>query len=170
MKAENSRRVLIIRSSGFQHIDKVIVMVRQKFKSAEISILTHVHGKELAAKYGDVNVLVYPYKGNFSVMRPFKTVNYDAVVVPTGNVTGSGFLNVFMFALTIKAKERYICNIKTDFKSLTTWSVFRTAIKGGVISTASMFLAIPAAIVVFIIWHILGIRVIKKDKGKRKYG
>ncbi|MBF0519827.1 MAG: hypothetical protein HQK92_08900 [Nitrospirae bacterium] len=162
MKAENGRRVLIIRSSGFQHIDKVIVRVRQKFKGAEISILTHVHGKELAEKYGDVNVLVYPYKGNFSVMRPFKAVNYEAVIVPTWNVTGSGFMNVFMFALTIKAKERYICNIKTDFKSLTTWRVFRTAIKGGVISTASMFFTIPAAIILFFIWHILGVRIIRK--------
>ncbi|QWR78170.1 hypothetical protein [Candidatus Magnetomonas plexicatena] len=168
MKEENKRRVLIIRSSGFQHIDKVLPMVRRKFKGAEISILTHIHGKELAEKYGDVNVLVYPYKGNFSVMRPFKTVHYEAVIVPTGNVTGSGFMNVFMFALTVKAKERYICNIKTDFKSLTTLQVFLTAIKGGLIGTASMFFSIPAAIVVFIIWHLLGIRVIRKNEGNNK--
>ena len=161
---KNNGQVLIIRSSGFQHIDKVIGKVRKKFKGAEISILTHGHGKELAEKYGGVKVLVYPYKGNFSVMRPFKASVYDAVIVPTGNVTGSGFMNVFMFALTIKASKRYICNIKTDFKPLTTLRVFLTALKGGVIGVASMFFAIPAAIVLFIIWHILGIRVIKKKE------
>ncbi|MEO5358096.1 MAG: hypothetical protein H7844_12475 [Nitrospirae bacterium YQR-1] len=163
---KNNGRVLIIRSCGFQHIDKVIGKVRKKFKTAEISILTHAHGKEMAEKYGGVKVLVYPYKGNFSVMRPFKTGDYDAVIVPTGNITGSGFLNVFMFALTIGATERYICNLNTDFKSLTTLRVLMTALKGGVIGAASMFFAIPAAIVLFIIWHILGIRVIKKkEKG-----
>ncbi|KJU85603.1 conserved hypothetical protein, membrane [Candidatus Magnetobacterium bavaricum] len=144
------KRVLIIRSTGFQHLDRILGRLRDKYPQSEICLLTHQHGKPLAEKYADIaHVYVYPHTGAFSFLRvpdELKRHGFDVVIVPVGNITGAGFLNVLLFSFRIGADSRLLCNISLDFKPLTrltlTASLLRssvyTAIAGGMTAVASV--------------------------------
>ncbi|MBF0536986.1 MAG: hypothetical protein HQL03_01900 [Nitrospirae bacterium] len=144
------KKVLIIRSTGFQHLDRILSKLREAYPQGEICLLTHQHGKPLAQKYADINhVYVYPYTGAFSFLRvpkELKGQHFDAVIVPVGNITGAGFLNVLLFSFRVRTDSRLICNISLDLIPLTrlalTASLLRssvyTAIAGGVTAVTSL--------------------------------
>ncbi|MBF0566492.1 MAG: hypothetical protein HQK89_14775 [Nitrospirae bacterium] len=112
--------ILIIRSCSFQHLDRVIERLKGDFPEAKFAVLTHVHGKEMAATYTNVSrVIVYPYVKSFSFTRlpqELRYADFDVVIVPVSNVSGAGFLNVFLFSLRIRSIKRYIINIRLELK------------------------------------------------------
>jgi hypothetical protein len=117
-RKEYSRRALIIRSVSFQQLDQNFLELIKTFPRYEWDLLTHEHGVKLAGKYQSVHrVISYSYTESFSIWRREKSLKgkyYDALIIPVANLTGAGFLNVFLFSLTIKAKKRYMCNLVSE--------------------------------------------------------
>ena len=113
------KEVLIVRSASFQQLDNSLPRVQDQFPGARISLLTHEQGMRLANKYDSIQeVIPYRYKAGFSFLRPATDIqnkNYDVVIVPVSNLSGSGFYNVLFFSVTIKAKERWMCNLISEF-------------------------------------------------------
>lgn len=117
------KELLIIRSASFQQLDLNLPEIRKRFPNYTISILTHEHGVKLAEKYEDIKkIYVYPYKDGFSIkrkMKKFCNKTFDAIIVPVTNISGTGFSNVFLFTLSIKAKRKYQCNVISEIKEYT---------------------------------------------------
>lgn len=117
------KELLIIRSASFQQLDLNLPEIRKRFPNYTISILTHEHGVKLAEKYEDIKkIYVYPYKDGFSIkrkMKKFFNKTFDAIIVPVTNISGTGFSNVFLFTLSIKAKRKYQCNVISEIKEYT---------------------------------------------------
>lgn len=109
------KELLIIRSVSFQQLDKNLVAIREHFPDHKLSLLTHEHGLLLAQKYKDIDqIYVYPYKESFSYRRKVKELQdkeFDTVIIPVTNLSGAGFLNVFLFSLSLKTKKRLVCNV-----------------------------------------------------------
>lgn len=116
------KELLIIRSVSLQQLDTNILALRKIFTDCSISVLTHEHGEKLTEKYKMVDrVYIYPYSGKFSFQNKapaLKGKHFDKVVVPVTNLSGAGFINVFLFALTLPAKEFYLCNLVSDVRIL----------------------------------------------------
>jgi hypothetical protein len=113
-------RLLVVRSVSFQQLDASLEAVRARFPSHAIDVLTHEHGRELAASYRTVDsVIVYPEPGPFTrgAWRPPPGVTWDVVVVPVANLTGAGFANVFDFARPL-GPSVYRCNLAGDIVEL----------------------------------------------------
>ena len=112
------KRLLIIRSASFQQLDSNLQHIRKKFPRHEIHLLTHEHGKRLARKYKDVNrIWGYPHRGGFSFRKvpdDLKKHEFDAVIIPVTNLSGAGFMNVFLFSLRIPAGQRHVCNLVSE--------------------------------------------------------
>jgi hypothetical protein len=155
------KTALVIRSSSFQHMDGVMDTLRRDFSDADVTILTHAHGAAQARKYahayGKVRVAVYPHRGNFSFFRPpglTGTADYDscglpaepfdAVIIPVGNDSGSGFLNVFLFTLRVRANRRFMCNRLLQMKEFSGARIIASAAAG---ILYSIFAAAAAAAV-----------------------
>jgi ADP-heptose:LPS heptosyltransferase len=121
------KKLLIIRSVSFQQMDNNLQKIKATFPEHEIHILTHEHGKSLAEKYKDIDkVWVYPYRKGFSIQRKvaeLKQQAFDVVVIPVTNISGAGFSNVTLFSLTIPAKKRYLCNLVSKIRPLSTWKI-----------------------------------------------
>lgn len=117
------KELLIIRSASFQQLDLNLPEIKKRFPNYTISILTHEHGVKLAEKYEDIKqIYVYPYKDGFSIKRKVKKFNnkmFDVLIVPVTNVSGTGFSNVFLFSLSVKAKKKYQCNVISEIKEYT---------------------------------------------------
>ena len=141
-------------------MDGVMETLRRDFPDASITILTHAHGQAQARKYslvhGEVRVAVYPHRGNFSFFRPpgelgadisgpcgldpdcsdglgpekTESKPFDAVVVPVGNDSGSGFLNVFLFTLRVRAGRRFMCNRLLQMKEFSGARIIVSAVAG----------------------------------------
>ena len=112
------KELLIIRSVSFQQLDKNISVITQRFPEHNIHILTHEHGVLLAQKYKMIKgIYVYPYRSGFSYGKKvpeLKEKPFDVVIVPVTNLSGAGFFNVFLFSLSIKAGQRFCCNVVSD--------------------------------------------------------
>ncbi|PKM82364.1 MAG: hypothetical protein CVU89_05010 [Firmicutes bacterium HGW-Firmicutes-14] len=146
------QEVLIIRSVSFQQLDKNIKAIREKYRNCRISLLTHEHGVKLAEKYKNIyRVYVYPYQGSFSYGKPVKELenrDFDTVIIPVTNISGAGFSNVCLFALTIKAKKYVICNMVSDLREISRAGVFAVVAKNAVISVlASLFTVLIGVVV-----------------------
>lgn len=117
------KELLIIRSVSFQQLDLNLKEIKKKFPNYTVSILTHEHGVKLAEKYEDINnIYIYPYKDGFSIKRnveEFHNKTFEALIVPVTNISGTGFSNVFLFTLSIKAKRKYQCNVISEIKKYT---------------------------------------------------
>lgn len=117
------KELLIIRSVSFQQLDKNLVAILERFPDHKISLLTHEHGVLLAQKYKDIDqIYVYPYREGFAYWRKaneLKDREFDTVIIPVTNLSGAGFLNVFLFSLSLKAKKRFVCNVVSEFREVT---------------------------------------------------
>ncbi|MCG6552233.1 MAG: hypothetical protein L7F77_07890 [Candidatus Magnetominusculus sp. LBB02] len=148
------KRILVIRCTNLQHLDKVFQRLRAEFPGAATALLTHRHGALQAADYTET-VIVYPYTENYGFYRgykPLNDMNFDAVVVPVGNVSGSGFLNVFLFSLTIKTGQRLMCNLPLELKPISKVKIIAMAIRNGLYTAIGGVLTAAAAAVFVVGW------------------
>lgn len=146
------KELLIIRSVSFQQLDKNLAAILQKFGDYRINLLTHEHGVLLAEKYRQIDgIIVYPHTSGFKFqdqVPALKDKTFEAAIVPVTNVTGAGFFNVLLFSLTIKAKKRILCNVRSELKEMTRFSIFALAVKNGIIAMlSSIFTAVSLVIV-----------------------
>lgn len=125
-------RVLIIRSVSFQQLDQNLPRIAAAFPQAELYLLTHGHGLSSAAKYaGLAGTVEYDSPRNFSPWhRPatLKRMRFDEVVVPVSNLGGAGFLNVFLLALRVPARRRWMCNLVSELRPLPVHTVLGKAL------------------------------------------
>jgi len=143
------QKILIIRSAGFQQLDKNMPEIVRHFPDSRISLLTHEHGVQPAQKYRELNrIHVYPYAASFHPRRRVPELagkSFDAVVVLVANLSGSGFLNVLRFALTIRAKRYYICNLVSEIREVRPADIrLRHTLNLGYIALAGCMTAIAA--------------------------
>ncbi|KJR41847.1 hypothetical protein MCHI_002224 [Candidatus Magnetoovum chiemensis] len=147
------KNILIIRTTSFQNLDRILKTLKITHNSIEtITVLTHEHGKAFAEKYDDINtVLVYPFKGNFSVFKypkNMENLRFDTTIIPVDNLTGRGYLNVYIFTLRINTKNRLTINKKQEIKplskkhiaflTLNSYLYFTTSLMFTTITTATM--------------------------------
>ncbi|WP_456277649.1 glycosyltransferase family 9 protein [Bacillus sp. AK128] len=149
------KKLLIIRSVPMQQLDKNLLEIKKSFSGYTIDLLTHEHGAKLAEKYKDIsNIIIYPFKQSFKYKHKVKLLQqegYDAIIIPVTNLSGKGFYNVFLFALTIPAKQRFVCNLVSEIRSLTTLNIVLIALKHFLLSLLSLGLTIPISILLSII-------------------
>lgn len=147
-----TKKLLIIRSASMQQLDKNLPEIVKSFPNHEIDMLTHEHSVKLVEKYENIkNIIVYPYNGSFDVKHPVNTDEYNAVLVPVTNLSGSSFYNVLNFSLTIKAKKRYICNLVSDIWEVTPSDIKMMRVKSNTMavlsSLATAILFIPLILI-----------------------
>lgn len=137
------KNILIIRSVSFQQLDLNLPAIKEKYFPCSISLLTHEHGVKLAEKYSDIDkIYTYPYKEGFNIrntVSELKNIEFDVVIVPVTNITGSGFFNVLKFSKSIKCKERVMCNVVSEIKSFTMSNIYWMQIKNNFMSVVSLF-------------------------------
>ncbi len=116
--------ILIIRSVSYQQLDKALPVIRQTYPGNRIHLLTHEHGAAQGrAMPGIDEVHVYPYRGGFNWRHPAPQLRgklFDAVFIPVTNLTGAGFSNVMIYALTLKTGRRLMCNVRSELSERTT--------------------------------------------------
>lgn len=121
------QEVLIIRSASFQQLDKNLPEIVRRFPGCRISLLTHEHGVQPASKYRELDrIYVYPHTASFHPRGRAPELSgktFDAVIVPVANLSGSGFLNVLRFALTIRSKRYYVCNLVSEIREASPASI-----------------------------------------------
>jgi hypothetical protein len=153
------KNILVIRCTNLQHLDKVFMKLKAEFPGARAALLTHRHGALQAEAYTET-VVVYPYTENYGFLRSLKSLddmNFDAVVIPVGNISGSGFLNVFMFALTIKAASRFTCNLALALTPLSKTKIIALLLRNGIYTAISGALTIAAGAVLLIGWPVFAL-------------
>ncbi|SHJ66837.1 glycosyltransferase family 9 protein [Paramaledivibacter caminithermalis] len=140
------KKLLIIRSISFQQLDMNIIEIKNKFPNHEIYLLTHEHGVSLAEKYKDIDrIIVYDYKESFKYRNKVESIRhevFDAVIVPVNNISGLGFYNVLLYSLSIKAKKRYLCNLISDIKEISAFSILSLGLKNLIYSFFSFVLTL----------------------------
>ncbi|MBF0486718.1 MAG: hypothetical protein HQK98_01025 [Nitrospirae bacterium] len=159
------RNILVIRCTNLQHLDKVFKRLRAEFPDAKTTLLTHRHGAAQAASYTEA-VVVYPYTKNYGFFRGMKSLsemNFDAVVIPVGNISGSGFLNVFLFTLTIKAALRFTCNSALELKPLPKRKIIALLFRNILYTTTSAMLTTVVSAVLLVGWPVFAL-LTKGDK------
>lgn len=133
--------VLIIRSAGFQQLDKNLPEIVRRYPQHRISILTHEHGVPMASKYADIDeVYTYPYMGAFQARHSVPELHgksFDAVVVLVTNLTGAGFSNVMKFSLSMKARERIVCNLVSELREVSAFAIRTTGIRNALFAVAA---------------------------------
>ncbi len=114
--------VLIIRSVSLQQLDNTCRQVQAAFPGSAIDLLTHEHALEQCLKYSGLRrVIAYEYSKDFSPLRPagnLRGKRYDKVIVPFSNISGAGFLKVMLFALRLRSKGIFSCNLPGTVKPL----------------------------------------------------
>lgn len=144
------RNILIIRSASFQQLDLNLPAIKKKFPNKKICLLTHEHGLKLAEKYVDIDeCIVYKEKSGFDEKLPVKELEnrkFDAVIVPVSNISGVGFDNVFLFAMTINAKKIYICNMVSEITQVTRRQIVNGQKAKKVYRLISKVLAVKASV------------------------
>jgi len=161
------QELLIIRSAGFQQLDKNLSEIIRRFPNHRISLLTHEHGVQPARKYKDIDrIYVYPYTEGFHARRKvpdFKGKPFDAVIVLVSNLSGSGFSNVMRFSLTIRAKRRYICNLVSEIREVTAAGIRMKHVLNvcfaGLAGCATVIAALFATVFLLVQWK----RIAKKE-------
>ena len=143
---------LLIRSVSFQQLDRIWPQLMRTFPDHQFSILTHQHSLETAAGYAEVvEVIPYPSKGSFQFWRlpyPVRSRQWDLVIVPVGNSSGSGFLNVYLAAMAMSAKQRFQVNLAGEFRPVRCITIFILFLRN--VSFAAV--ALPAAICLWMVW------------------
>jgi hypothetical protein len=144
------KEILIIRSVSFQQLDKNLPVIKERYPCHKISVLTHEHGALLARKYRDADtVYIYPFREGFLYKNKAGGINdknFDAVIIPVANITGAGFFNVIKFSLSIKTRQRIICNIVSEIREIKPAAIRLIGIRNGMISALSLALTCIMAI------------------------
>jgi hypothetical protein len=139
-----NRQVLLIRSASFQQLDRNLPELEKAFPNHEFNMLTHEHGVESARRYGLLkHVYAYPYKESFDYCRKpvgLPEERFDSVIVPVSNLTGAGFMNVLLFSLRIPARKRYLCNMASEIREITAFSILAQGAMDAVYKAAALLL------------------------------
>ena len=163
------KELLIIRSVSFQQLDKNLVAIRERFPEYKLSLLTHEHGLLLAKKYKDIDqIYVYPYKESFSYCRKVKELEdkeFDTVIIPVTNLSGAGFVNVFLFSLSLKAKKRLVCNVVSEFREVLKTCIVLMSLRDKLFSSFSFLFTI---VVGFFMVILLPIKLLQIQSKERK--
>lgn len=158
--------ILIIRSAGFQQLDKNLPEIVRRFPGHRISLLTHEHGVQLASKYADIHqVYVYPYVGGFQARHKvpeFRGKKFDKVIVLVTNITGAGFSNVMNYSLTVKAKNRFVCNLVSDFRETSVFNIRSTGVRNVIFAGLAGLLTGVAALFMLALLPMQWRRIAKK--------
>ncbi|MCI4624372.1 MAG: hypothetical protein L3V56_00250 [Candidatus Magnetoovum sp. WYHC-5] len=154
------KTVLIIKSVGFQQLDRVVQKINQNIELPQkVFILTHEHGKDIASKYfGAQQVLIYTYKRNFNCLflpPLLKQMTFDEIILPVTNLSGKGFTNVFLFSLRIRSIYRRILNINLDESPITKKHIFGLFFSQILYSVISVVLTAIFGVLLFIVWLLL---------------
>lgn len=161
------KELLIVRSVSFQQLDLNLPKIRSKFPNYNLNILTHAHGVKLAEKYDDINqIYIYDYKESFNFKHKSKSLKdkkFDILIIPVSNITGAGFANVFSFALTIKSKKKYMCNLVSDIKYISNLNIITKVIINFIYKGLAYILTFILALLLI---PILIINIIFKKEGK----
>ncbi len=117
------RKYLIIRSVSFQLLDRQLPEIMKYFgENEEYHLLTHSHSIDRAEKYEKFSKIIdYEKKEDFGfgkIPESLKGKEYDAIIIPLSNLSGAGFLNVFLLSLRIKSKSIFIINSQGKIKRL----------------------------------------------------
>ncbi|MZP29443.1 hypothetical protein GTO91_06960 [Heliobacterium undosum] len=146
---------LLIRSVPFQQLDKIVPALVRQYPGMKLAVLTHSHGREMAASYREVDeVLIYPEVGSFDqakVPEAVRSRQWDMVVTPVANVSGSGFYNVLRFGLAIPARQHAQVNLPGHFSQLTAAGLAWTGLRNG----AFALVAALAAALLWLPWWLL---------------
>lgn len=139
------KELLIIRSVSFQQLDMNLKEILSTYPEYKVTLLTHEHGVKLAEKYKEIDeIVVYPYKNSFSYFRPVHELEgrlMDVVIIPVTNMTGAGFSNVLWFSLTIKARQRVICNLVSQLKGVSGLDIVFLGVKNTLYSVLAGLLS-----------------------------
>jgi len=158
--------VLIIRSAGFQQLDKNLPEILKRFPNHRISLLTHEHGVQMARKYKDIEqIYVYPYVSGFQSRHKvpeFRNKQFDAVIVLATNLSGAGFSNVEKFALTIRARRRLVCNLVSEFREVSAIQIRTKGIRNIIFASLAGLLTAIAAIFTLVLLPVQWKRIAKK--------
>lgn len=118
-----TKKILVVRTVSFEQLDRVIKRLKEDGPMSVIMILTHSHGKDMAAQYfGKENIFVYNRRGNYTLFHLPRELSghvFDEVILPVTNLRGNGFFNVFLFSVRVSAKKRYIMNVNLKKRLLT---------------------------------------------------
>jgi len=153
------KKILIIRSVSLQLLDKQLPKILEYFgKENEYNLLTHAHSIERCKKYkGLREILKYENKRDFNLFgfpKDLKERYYDIVIIPFSNITGSGFLNVLLFSLRIKATSLYTINSRGKILKLNKVKIIRKtffSLFNSIISVLSTIIVSPFLLIFFII-------------------
>lgn len=144
--------VLIIRSTHLEHLDLVLKRVGEAFPQARICVLTHSHARESIGDKRGISVIPYEESGDFSIFkmaslqgREIMKRGVDLVVLPFNNESGSGYLNVVLFAFGIKAPLRMSCTRSGQLERMGYGYLTRRLV---VATLASLFAIVSTAICV----------------------
>ncbi|WP_286885380.1 hypothetical protein [Aneurinibacillus sp. UBA3580] len=154
------KTLLIIRSASMQQLDKNLVEIEKKFPGYEIHMLTHEHSVKLVEKYKSIKkVYVYPYKEGFQARNKVAELQgkaFDGILIPVTNITGAGFFNVLRFSLTLRAKQRFICNLVSDIWEVSPGRIRWMGIKNILMSAVSLLCAgvVGIAVVLLLPWKL----------------
>jgi len=158
---------LIIRSASIQQLDLNLPAVKNRFGGSMLSLLTHSHCVKAAEKYPDIDrVYVYKHKSGFRFWQKAAGVtnrSFEATVVQTANASGSGYLNVLLFALTVRAKKIYICGPASEITEIKKSTIVLKTIFTVTFKFVSIILTLPAVIMLCII-AIVGGSLLKNKK------
>ncbi|WP_222622739.1 hypothetical protein [Paenibacillus sp. PAMC21692] len=121
------KKALIIRSASFQQLDRNLQDIQKALPDYSFHMLTHEHGVKLAEKYASIeHIYVYPHKNSFHILNrtpELRGKTFDMIIIPVTNISGAGFMNVFLFSLSIKASNRYQCNMLSEMKRKNSLSI-----------------------------------------------
>lgn len=158
--------MLIVRSASFQQLDKSLPVLLERFPDHKVTMLTHEHGVEMARKYEAIDqVEAYPYRGGFRYFNKVKFRRdkpFDTVIIPVSNLSGSGFYNVLLFSLSIPAKQRYLCNLVSEIRPVSAFSIIGTGIGHLLFKGVSALLAGAFGIVALLLLPLRLLQIKKK--------
>ncbi len=145
------KKVLIIRSASLQQLDKNIPEITAFFEDAEFHLLTHPHNIPHCRKYKDVSkIIAYDTAAGYSfryIPPELKKEKYDAVVVLVTNITGAGFLNVFLVGSRIKNADVYICNLRSELRKLPKYKIALMLARNVVLTPLVILLTLPFSLI-----------------------
>ncbi len=161
------RKYLIIRSVSFQLLDRQLPEIMKYFgENEEYHLLTHSHSINRAEKYEKFSEIIdYKSKGDFSsgkIPESLKNKEYDAIIIPLSNLSGAGFLNVFLFSLRIKSKSIFIINSQGKIKRLKKSKIITKAIFSLFNSVISLLLTLIFSPILLILLLIGFVNSLKK--------
>ncbi len=164
------REVLIIRSVSFQQLDHNLPVIQEHFTGARFTLLTHEHGVKLAEKYSGIDrVIPYTHREGFSYVHQaerLKGISFDDVIIPVGNESGYGFYNVMLFSLSIKARQRWICNLRSELTLISVLDILLTGLRNTLYKVLSLCATSLLFIVSILVIPLLLINIkVKEEKG-----